>query len=608
MGTRAADGRDGESPVREVEVQSFRMDKYPVTNSLFRDFVRAEKYKTEAETFGWSFVFQDFVSDELESKVTQRIESAPWWLPIERAFWRQPAGPGSGIRERLDFPVVQVSLNDAQEFCRWKGNRLPTEEEWEWAARGGLQGRTYPWGNKFQPNRTNLWQGQFPDGDTAEDGYHGTSPVTAFPPQNSYGLYDMMGNTWEWTSSPFPAARPTYVLRGASWIDTVDGSANHKARITTRMGNTPDSASDNLSFRYSSSFTEEESPVRLREATASFDVTSCHLGSCKDARRSAHRVCRWSDFSSPLRVIMDYSQPFSMLNERLRPRPTSSEQLHSSLCRLENRKLDSLRSTSTSYRTTVLSTEPEPQISITDPGDLEPPQDNTTQNLVYATTEEGLCSDLLPFINSCFNTDFTIKNEDEDEQVNDDGSITQFEDTDSPGELASEEAMDSLKAGQGAGAGESPFQRFYPDKTLPDLINSGRPLGRRRTLTHVSDTLKEVRREVELSRRRSIKLKAQVDKLQGSTDGPGWSQHRERVTDEVLSVLRLLHPLIQPKSSQPGPRAGENRLDAALVELKNVARQLAISHTKHDPKCGKSGAEESAILQQALRDRDEAIE
>ncbi|MEQ2213302.1 hypothetical protein XENOCAPTIV_012631 [Xenoophorus captivus] len=267
----------------------------------------------------------------------------------------------------------------------------------------------------------------------------------------------MMGNTWEWTSSPFPAARPTYVLRGASWIDTDSSDDRLMAVIVCfRMGNTPDSASDNLSFRCA----------------------------------ATHRVCRWSDSSSPLRVIMDYSQPFSMLNEHLRPRLTSSEQLHSSLCRLENRKLDSLRSTSTSYRTTVLPTEPEPQISITDPGDLEPPQDNTTQNLVYATTEEGLSSDLLPFINSCFNTDFTIKNEDEDEQVNDDGSITQFEDTDSPSELASEEAMDSLKAGQGAGAGESPFQRFYPDKTLPDLINSGRPLGRRRTLTHVSDTVR----------------------------------------------------------------------------------------------------------------------
>uniref|UniRef100_A0A3P9MFJ1 Inactive C-alpha-formylglycine-generating enzyme 2 n=1 Tax=Oryzias latipes TaxID=8090 RepID=A0A3P9MFJ1_ORYLA len=253
MGTNAADGRDGESSVREVEIQPFGMDKYPVTNAQFRDFVRSQKYRSEAETFGWSFVFQDFVSEELKSKVTQTIESAPWWLPVERVFWRQPAGPGSGIRERLDFPVVQVSWNDAQAFCRWKGHRLPTEEEWEWAARGGLQGRTYPWGNKFQVNRTNLWQGPFPDGDTAEDGYHGLAPVTAFPPQNNYGLYDMMGNTWEWTSSVFLAAKQMYVLRGASWIDTADGSANHKARVTTRMGNTPDSASDNLGFRCAAS-------------------------------------------------------------------------------------------------------------------------------------------------------------------------------------------------------------------------------------------------------------------------------------------------------------------------------------------------------------------
>uniref|UniRef100_A0A3Q3K108 Sulfatase-modifying factor enzyme-like domain-containing protein n=1 Tax=Monopterus albus TaxID=43700 RepID=A0A3Q3K108_MONAL len=169
MGTNAADGRDGESPTKEVEVGPFKIDKYPVTNADFRDFVRAQKYKTEAETFGWSFVFKDFVAEELKSKVTQRIE------------------------------------------------------------------------------------GSFPDEDTAEDGYHGLSPVTAFPPQNSYGLYDMMGNTWEWTSTPFHGAQPMYVLRGASWIDTVDGSANHKARVTTRMGNTPDSASDNLGFRCAAS-------------------------------------------------------------------------------------------------------------------------------------------------------------------------------------------------------------------------------------------------------------------------------------------------------------------------------------------------------------------
>ncbi|XP_016376931.1 sulfatase-modifying factor 2-like isoform X1 [Sinocyclocheilus rhinocerous] len=249
MGTSAADGRDEESPTRAVTLQPFKIDKYPVTNSDFREFVRQQKYKTEAEKFGWSFVFQDFVSDELKSKITQKIESAPWWLPVEKVFWRQPAGPGSGIKDRLESPVLQVSWNDAQTYCQWKQKRLPAEEEWEMAARGGLEGRTYPWGNKFLLNRTNLWQGPFPDGDAAEDGYHGVAPVTAYPPQNNYGLYDMLGNVWEWTSSRFPGAQTMYVLRGASWIDTADGSANHRARVTTRMGNTPDSASDNLGFR-----------------------------------------------------------------------------------------------------------------------------------------------------------------------------------------------------------------------------------------------------------------------------------------------------------------------------------------------------------------------
>ncbi|NXG50045.1 SUMF2 enzyme, partial [Psilopogon haemacephalus] len=256
MGSGSLEKRNEEGPVREVTVKAFALDKYPVTNREFREFVRQKKYKTEAEAFGWSFVFEDFVSEELKKKVTQKLESAPWWLPIEKAFWRQPSGPGSSIKERLDYPVLHVSWNDAQAFCAWKGKRLPAEEEWEFAARGGLEQRMYPWGNKFQLNRTNLWQGAFPQVDTAEDGYHGVSPVAAFPPQNNYGLYDLLGNTWEWTASEYLAAglsrqhaQNMRVLRGASWIDTADGSANHKARVTTRMGNTPDSASDNLSFR-----------------------------------------------------------------------------------------------------------------------------------------------------------------------------------------------------------------------------------------------------------------------------------------------------------------------------------------------------------------------
>ncbi|KAM3935443.1 inactive C-alpha-formylglycine-generating enzyme 2 isoform 2-T2 [Leptodactylus fuscus] len=206
MGTNAADSKDGEGPTKQVTVKPFAIDKYPVTNKDFREFVRATKYKSEAEMFGWSFVFEDFVSDELKKKVSQKLESAPWWLPIERAFWRQPTGPGSGIKEKLDFPVLQ---------------------------------------------------GKFPTQDTASDGYHGVSPVDAYPAQNAYGLFDMLGNTWEWTSTEYLSLGQThrqgrqkmYVLRGASWIDTEDGTANHKARVTTRMGNTADSASDNLSFR-----------------------------------------------------------------------------------------------------------------------------------------------------------------------------------------------------------------------------------------------------------------------------------------------------------------------------------------------------------------------
>ncbi|XP_037590120.1 inactive C-alpha-formylglycine-generating enzyme 2 isoform X2 [Cebus imitator] len=306
MGTNSPDSRDGEGPVREVTVKPFAIDIFPVTNKEFRDFIREKKYRTEAEMFGWSFVFEEFVSDELRNKATQPMKPVLWWLPVEKAFWRQrttgisgnrlavllpcrilfavthpfppsvscslsflapdaphspgslpapllhllPAGPGSGIRERLEYPVLHVSWNDARAYCAWRGRRLPTEEEWEFAARGGLKGQVYPWGNRFQPNRTNLWQGKFPKGDKAEDGFHGVSPVNAFPAQNNYGLYDLLGNVWEWTASPYQAAEQDMrVLRGASWIDTADGSANHRARVTTRMGNTPDSASDNLGFR-----------------------------------------------------------------------------------------------------------------------------------------------------------------------------------------------------------------------------------------------------------------------------------------------------------------------------------------------------------------------
>ncbi|XP_054946890.1 inactive C-alpha-formylglycine-generating enzyme 2 isoform X6 [Physeter macrocephalus] len=251
MGTNSPDGRDGEGPVREVTVKPFAIDIFPVTNKDFREFVREKKYQTEAEVFGWSFVFEDLVSDELRNKATQKMQSLLWWLPVERAFWRQPAGPGSGIREKLELPVVHVRFTPGETSS---SQTAPTCGRSASIEQGQLNSNS----TRSRMNKLNKLhqqiQGKFPKGDKAEDGFHGVSPVNAFPPQNNYGLSDLMGNVWEWTASPYqPAAQDMRVLRGASWIDTADGSANHRARVTTRMGNTPDSASDNLGFRCASS-------------------------------------------------------------------------------------------------------------------------------------------------------------------------------------------------------------------------------------------------------------------------------------------------------------------------------------------------------------------
>lgn len=254
---------DGEGPAREVQIDDFFMDVHEVSNAEFELFVNSTGYKTEAESFGDSFVFESLLSEDTKSKITQAVAAAPWWLPVKGCSWRHPEGPDSDIKDRMDHPVIHVSWNDASKYCSWAQKRLPTEAEWEYACRAGLENRLYPWGNKLQPHdqhRVNIWQGEFPEHNTGDDGYISTAPVTAFPP-NAYGLHNIIGNVWEWTSdwwetkhSTEPATNPTgpesgtdKVKKGGSYL--CHHSYCFRYRCAARSQNTPDSSAGNLGFR-----------------------------------------------------------------------------------------------------------------------------------------------------------------------------------------------------------------------------------------------------------------------------------------------------------------------------------------------------------------------
>lgn len=254
---------DGEGPLRTATVGPLAVDPFAVTNRWFAEFIAATDYVTDAERIGWSFVFHSFVRPH--SGPVRQLPTAPWWCAVDGANWRAPEGPGSAVDDRGDHPVVQVSLNDARAFARWAGGRLPSEAEWEYAARGGLGDVRYPWGNRdpndddFMP--CNIWQGRFPDRNNGADGWLSTCPVDAFA-ANGFGLHNMCGNTWEWCDQSFRIRSMRRDMRAADahavelgLILTKGGSFLchrtycHRYRIAARTGNTADSATSHIGFR-----------------------------------------------------------------------------------------------------------------------------------------------------------------------------------------------------------------------------------------------------------------------------------------------------------------------------------------------------------------------
>jgi formylglycine-generating enzyme len=258
---------DAEGPVREVQLDSYFIAPAAVTNAQFASFVKATGYVTDAERLGWSYVFAAMLSPRSDAHVLGRSSVAPWWIAVRGAAWRAPEGPGSAIGTRSAHPVVHVSWHDALAYCAWRGRRLPTEAEWERAARGGLEQRRFPWGDEERPHgrhRMNIWHGSFPHRYTGPNRRIETVAVTAYP-ANGLGLFNAVGNVWEWCSDWWstdwhvrgctatrvnprgPLTGIARVIRGGSYL--CHESYCNRYRVAARTSNTPDSTTGHMGFR-----------------------------------------------------------------------------------------------------------------------------------------------------------------------------------------------------------------------------------------------------------------------------------------------------------------------------------------------------------------------
>lgn len=269
---------DAEGPLRDVHISAFLIDRRCVTNAQFDAFVRSTGHVTDAERYGWSFVFTGLIGPAAAAHVIDAtVPQAPWWRGVRGASWGAPEGPGSDLKDRWRHPVVHVSWQDARAYAGWAGKRLPTEAEWEKAARGGLDQARYPWGDDLTPrgrHRANIWQGAFPHHNTGDDGYVSTAPVDAFR-ANGHGLYNVAGNVWEWCHDEWSTSwherklRATRedpvgpsvgtgvrVIRGGSYL--CHASYCERYRVGARTSNSVASSTGHMGFRCAADVAEAE--------------------------------------------------------------------------------------------------------------------------------------------------------------------------------------------------------------------------------------------------------------------------------------------------------------------------------------------------------------